>query len=307
MIDAEVQVVLDALGPSGTIAVEEMTPEAARALMVAMRESLPAGPELPHVVDDVFAGPAGPVPVRVYSAETGTPDPALVHFHGGGWVLGDLDSGDAFLRTLVVETGYTVISVDYRLAPEHPFPAAVDDCFAALEWVASSACELGVDESRIAVGGDSAGGNLAAAVALRARDRGGPRIAYQLLIYPVTDHDLDTPSYHANASGYLLGRSGMQWFWDHYVPDVGSRMDPEASPLRAASLAGLPPAYVITAEYDPLRDEGQAYAERLRAAGVPVTLDACPGVIHGFFTMTGLRASTAARQRLLDDMGARLR
>jgi acetyl esterase len=282
-VHPDVQVFLDALGPTRTIPFETMTPGEARAFVAAFAR--PVEPlALPRVEDRTVPGPAGDVPVRVYWPEGEPPHPALVYFHGGGWVVGDLQSADPASRRFAQEAGVVVVSVDYRLAPEHPFPAPVDDCYAALEWAAANAEELGVDPARVAVGGDSAGGNLAAAVAIRARDRGGPALAYQLLVYPVTDHDFERPSYRENADGYLMSAAGMRWFWDQYVDDVDARSHPEASPVRG-TCAGLPPAHVVTAELDPLRDEGEAFAERLREAGVAVTHTRYDGVVHGFFGM----------------------
>jgi acetyl esterase len=201
-------------------------------------------------------------------------------------VIGDLETHDHFCRSLASGSGTAVAAVDYRLAPETRFPAAAEDCFAATRWVAAHAAELGIDASRLAVGGDSAGGNLAAVVAQLARDRGGPRLAFQLLLCPATDYGFDTASYRENAEGYLLTRNGMAWFWGHYLPDPPSHgRDPRASPLRASSFEGLPPAHVVTAEYDVLRDEGEAYAAKLREAGVPVSVERYEGQIHNFFTM----------------------
>ena len=194
-----------------------------------------------------------------------------------------------------------MLSVDYRLAPEHRFPTAAEDAYAAAEWMSRQAPDLGVDPRRIAVGGDSAGGNLAAVAALMARDRGGPPLSFQLLVYPVTDHDLDTPSYRQNADGYLLTREAMRWFWNHYLGGTGAGHHPYASPLRAERLTGLPPALVQTAEFDPLRDEGEAYAWRLRAAGVPVTLTRYPGMIHGFQGLNGYCPEAAWAVRHVGD------
>jgi len=240
------------------------------------------------VVDRTIPGPAGEVPIRIYRpVEVDGVGPVLVWFHGGGWVIGDLETGDNTARALTLAAGLVVVSVDYRLAPEHPFPAGLDDAVAAVRWVADSAAELGVDASRLAVGGDSAGGNLAAVVAQELRDS-GPPIRFQLLVYPVTDALMACPSYEENADGYFLTRDAMAWFIDHYA-GTGSEAcrDPRVSPLHApdAALAGLPPGIVITAEYDPLRDEGEAYGERLRAAGADVDVRRYDGVIHGFFAM----------------------
>jgi acetyl esterase len=249
-------------------------------------------------------GPAGEIPLRVYTPDTRAPRPLLVFFHGGGWVIGTFETHDAVCRHLAKQSGGVVVAVDYRLAPEHKFPAAAEDCYAATKWAAENAAALGGDASRLAVGGDSAGGNLAAVVSLMARDRGGPKIAFQLLVYPVTNHAYDTASYRENADGYLLTKDSMVWFWNHYLRSERDGADPYASPLRAPSLAGLPPAMVVTAEFDPLRDEGEAYAERLRQAGVPVTVDRYDGLIHGFFILTGVfdRAKQAVA-----DAGAKIR
>lgn len=225
------------------------------------------------------------LPIRIYRPLVPAGKGALVYFHGGGWVLGNLESHDAICRRLSGGAGITVISVDYRLAPETPFPGPLQDCYVATRWVAHNAEELDIDPQRIAIGGDSAGGNLAAAVALLARDEAWPTIRFQLLIYPVTDARMDTASYRDNASGYLLTQSSMSWFWDHYVPTAEDRAQPLVSPLRADSHAALPAALVLTAEYDPLRDEGEAYANALESAGVPVQHTRYSGLIHGFFGM----------------------
>jgi acetyl esterase len=233
-------------------------------------------------------GPAGEIPLRIYTPDARAPRPLLVFFHGGGWVIGNFDTHDAVCRHLAKQSGAIVVAVDYRLAPEHKYPAAAEDCYAATKWSAENAAALGGDASRLVVGGDSAGGNLAAVVSLMARDRGGPKVAFQLLVYPVTNHSYDTASYRENADGYLLTRDSMVWFWNHYLRSDADGEEPYASPLRARSLAGLPPAMVVTAEFDPLRDEGEAYAERLRESGVPVTLKRYDGLIHGFFILTGV-------------------
>jgi acetyl esterase len=241
--------------------------------------------------------PGGEVPVRIYAPGGGAARPLLVYFHGGGWVIGDLDTHEGVAASLANRADCIVVSVDYRLAPEHRFPTAAEDCYAATVWVAEHAGELGGDPGRVAVGGDSAGGNLAAVVALMARDRGGPRLVHQLLVYPVTDYSFDTASYREFAEGYLLGHETMLYFWNQYLRSEADGRDPLASPLRARDLAGLPPALVITAGYDPLRDEGEAYAARLRAAGVPVTLSRYDGLPHGFFSMAAILDQTRpARQ-----------
>ncbi len=238
-----------------------------------------------RIEDRVVEADGAQIPVRIYSPAVSGPLPVLVYLHGGGWVIGDIETYDIPCRRLANGTGCIVVSVDYRLAPEHKFPTGPEDCYRAVKWVADNARSLGGDPTRIAVGGDSAGGNLSAVVAQMARDRGGPGIVFQLLVYPVTNYAFDTPSYQSNADGYLLTKSAMQWFWNHYLNSERDGANPYASPLRAASFAKLPPALVITAEFDPLRDEGRAYAEKLRAAGVAVVHSAYDGMIHGFFTM----------------------
>ena len=249
-------------------------------------------PKLPLTVSDLRAGE---IPVRLYAPHAApTPGPLLVYFHGGGWVQGSVQTHDASCRLLAHLSGVRVMSVDYRLAPEHPYPAAVEDALAAYAWAADHADRLGADPARLAVGGDSAGGNLAAVVALAARDDERlPDVAFQLLLYPVTDVTAKTESYARFSSGYLLTESGMDWYISKYLPDPARRAEPQASPLHAPQLAGLPPAYVATCIPDVLRDEGEAYAARLREAGVPVATQRHDQV-HGFFNTTAARSSRAA-------------
>jgi acetyl esterase len=241
--------------------------------------------EVARIENRTVPGPAGQIPVRIYTPPGRGPFGVLVFFHGGGFVLCDLDTHDPTCRALCRAAGCVVVSVDYRLAPEHKFPAGPEDCYAATVWAAGAAAELGGDGARIAIAGDSAGGNLTAVVALMARDRGAPRLRHQLMIYPVTDCAFDTASYRENGQDYGLSTASMRWFWNHYLASERDASHPYASPLRAEDLRGLPPATVITAEFDPLRDEGEAYAARLRQAGVPTELQRYPGVIHGFFGM----------------------
>ena len=253
------------------------------------REMQPNLPEIVvHSVEDLMIdGPDSAIPVRIYRPSA-APAPVHVHFHGGGWVIGDLDTHDRDCREICVGADCIVVAVDYRLAPEHIFPAAPEDCYAALCWASANLDSLCALPGAVSVGGDSAGGNLAAAVALMARDRSGPAIAMQLLIYPVTDATMESGSYRDNANGYLLSRTMMSWFWDHYCPDLALRADPLASPITAEDLTGLPPALIMTAEFDPLRDEGEAYAERLIAAGVEVEVRRFDGLVHGFFSQAGV-------------------
>ncbi len=249
-----------------------------------------AAPPMPvaRVEDRELDTAAGPLWVRVYDpAGDGSPQPVIAYFHGGGWVIMGIDTHDGICRRLANATGALVVSIEYRLAPEHRFPAALDDCFAATAWLAERAAELGGDPARVAVAGDSAGGNLAAVVALRARV-GGPALAAQVLAYPVCDAGQDTVSYRENGDGYLLTAKDMAWFWGCYLGPDGDPADAFASPLRAANLAGVPPALVLTAEYDPLRDEAEAYARHLDGFDVPVELHRFDGMIHGFLGMEAL-------------------
>jgi len=267
-------------------------------------ERLGGPPEPVAAVEELSApGSAGPVRVRVYRPEGEEPFAGLLWFHGGGWVIGSLDTHDRICRALCRRAGALVCSVDYRLAPEHRFPAALEDAWAATRWVADQAVALGVDPARLAVGGDSSGGNLAAAVALQARRAGLP-LTLQALVYPVTDHRFDTASYDEFADGYGLTGEGMRWFWEQYLGPAGNGSAVEASPLRAADLRDVAPALVLTAEADVLRDEGEAYAGRLLAAGVPVTLTRYAGMVHGFLRHGGIvdRAHDA-----LDEIAAALR
>jgi acetyl esterase len=236
-------------------------------------------------VDDVHDLMAGSIPMRVYRPWREAAAPAFIYFHGGGWVLGGLDSHDHICRSLASAVPCTVFSVDYRLAPEHKFPAAVDDAFTATKWIADHAAELNIDPARIAVGGDSAGGNLATVVAHLAREHSGPRLVYQLLIYPATDMRMSAPSIEENAEAPVLNKAVMQWFVNHYLKDAADQANALASPLLATDLSGLPPAFIITAECDPLRDEGEAYAELLKREGVPVEVRRYAGMPHGFFSM----------------------
>ena len=281
------------------------TPEEVRAGTKA--NPMPAGDPTPmaSVEDTTVPGPAGDRAVRIYRPSLEGTRPTIVYFHGGGWVICDLDTHDDTCRNLAADADAVVVSVDYRLAPEHRFPAAADDCYAATEWVAANIGSLGGRPGALAVAGDSAGGNLAAVVSHMARDRGGPAIDYQLLIYPVTGTPWDgRPSYTDNGEGYFLSAAAMEWFTEHYVGDREAAEHPYASPLRAADHSGLPAAHVITAEFDPLRDEGEDYAAALRASGVPTTSIRWDGMIHGFFGMTGILAQ--AREAQLE-AAARLR
>jgi acetyl esterase len=282
----------------------QLTPREARDQMLLGSQFL-AAPEPVHAVEDrEVPGAAGPLPVRIYRPGSAGPLPALVYLHGGGWLMGSIQTHDSYCRNLCRRAEIVVVSVDYRLAPEHKFPAAVEDAHAAARWVESSAAELAVRPDRIGVGGDSAGGNLAAAVALLARERGGPALCFQLLIYPVLDFRFDTRSYHENGSGFHLTRQDMIWSWRQYLRTEFDGDSPLASPLRAGDLQGLPGGLVITAEYDPLRDEGESYARRLAEAGVPVICKRYDGMIHGFARR--MNQFDVAREAL-EDIAAALR
>jgi acetyl esterase len=303
-LDPQAQKVVDAVTALNLKPIPQSTPDEARESMRTRTAALGPVEEVPAVADHRVPVTGGEITVRVYSPGGHGPHPVLVYYHGGGWVIGDLYTHDGICRSIVNAAGCAVASVDYRLAPEFRYPTAVEDSYAALLWTAANASRLGLDPARIAVGGDSAGGNLAAVVALLARDRRGPRLLLQVLIYPVTNYDFSTPSYRENATGYLLTAEDMRWFWRHYLAREEQGREPNASPLRAKSLADLPPALVITAGCDPLRDEGEAYAQRLREAGTAVTLTQYPGMFHGFARMTRILDQSRV---LLDEMAGQLR
>ena len=278
-LDPIVAAMLAQMAEAGGPAIEDMPPAAGRELYRMMNAQNTLA-DLPLVETTK----ANAIPIRIYRPILDTQLPCLVYFHGGGWVIGDLETHDNVCRHLAQQAGCVVVAVDYRLAPEHQFPAALDDCFDATCWVIEQAAALGIDSNRVAVGGDSAGGNLAASVCLKAKDLGGPSLAHQLLVYPCTDNAQDTPSYTQNREGYSLSASLMAWFWNHYLGDQ-PRNNYLMAPLQAADVSGLPSATVITAEYDPLRDDGEAYAEKLNAAGVSTKMKRYYGMIHGFFHM----------------------
>jgi acetyl esterase len=285
-------------------AVETLTPAQARAVLVGRRLPVTNLDDVANAEDRAIPGPGPDIPVRIYRPH-GESDsrPAVVFCHGGGFVLCDLDSHDSFCRAMSRHTGTVVVSVDYRLAPEHRAPAAVQDAYAAFSWVVEHAPELGVDPSRTLIAGDSAGGNLAAVTALMCREQAGPMPVGQVLIYPVIDPSCSSDSYRAYASGYVNTRAAMQWYWQQYL-DGATPPSPEylVAPDRAGSLDGLPPAVVVTAGFDVLRDEGAVYAQRLRAAKIPVVHRDYPGLFHGFVTIMPFAAGAAARELLWADM-----
>jgi acetyl esterase len=289
MLDPEARVILEQLG--GMIPrFDQVGVQGARDAL-DMLAGAAGTPEPVHRVDDrKVPGPKGDIPVRIYTPKGDAPFPVLVFFHGGGWVIGSIQTHDGLCRQLANAVGCIVASVDYRLAPEHPYPAAAEDAYAATRWVAENAGRIGGDPARIAIGGDSAGGNLTAVVALMARDRGAPRLVFQLLVYPVTDVPCDNDSYRENGKDYFLTTEQMWWFWNHYAGSAPRLDDQYLCPLRAKDLGRLPPALVVTAEHDPLRDEGEAYARRLQEAGVVARAKRYPGVFHGFFAMGQLLA-----------------
>ena len=303
-LDPQAQTLVDAMAKLNLKPIEDSTPEEARESMRSRTAALGPFAEVAAVSEHRVPVTDGKITVRLYSPGGSGPHPVLVFYHGGGWVIGDLDTHDGVCRSLTNAAGCVVASVDYRLAPEAKYPVAAEDSYTALQWIVANAARLKINPWRVAVGGDSAGGNLSAVVALMARDRGGPALVYQALIYPVTNHSLDTPSYHENATGYVLTREAMRWFWRHYLARDEQGREPLASPLMAPSLAGLPPALVITAACDPLRDEGEAYAARLRDAGVPVTLTRYDGMFHGFIRMTRFLDKARAA---VDEVGGSLR
>ena len=276
------QAYLEQRAAAGEKPFETLTVAAARQQSLRLSKLLGPGEAVAHVEDRLLPGPSGDIPIRIYTPAGQGPFPVLVYYHGGGWVMGSIETADGTCRALTNAVPCVVVSVGYRLAPEHKFPAAVEDAYAAAAWIAAEAGSFNGQAGRLALGGVSAGGNLATVVARLARDRGTPHILYQQLTVPVTNFDFDTPSYQMNASGYGLTRAMMEWFWTHYLPAAADGQHPDASPLRAPDLHGLPPAFVMTTEYDPLRDEGQAYVQRLRAAGVPVTHTCYAGMVHVF-------------------------
>ncbi len=278
-VDAQTQKILDALAELDAPPITDQDPATIRETYAASKV-MAATVETVATEDLTIPGPAGDIPVRRYTPEGGGTGPGVVYFHGGGFVIGDLETHDGVCRSLADRTGFVVVAVDYRLAPEHPFPAAADDALAAFDGIRKRAAEFAVDPDRLAVAGDSAGGNLAAVVAVERRGQ----VRFQLLVYPVTDLTRDTPSFHDNAEGYMLTADAMRWFEGHYLGDADPT-DPRVSPAFREDVADLAPAFVMTAEFDPLRDEGEAYAEKLVAAGNDVEVRRYDGLIHGFFSM----------------------
>jgi acetyl esterase len=304
-LDHDAEILLKMIQEANRPTFESVGAVAARDLYMAGRKALSPDPmPIAETRDIAIPGPGGPIPARLYrSAKNGTL-PVLVFLHGGGWVVGNIDSHEAMCRHLANRAECAVLSVDYRMGPEHKFHAAVEDCFAATVWTAGNAAALGVDPGRLAVGGDSAGGNLAAVVSLLARDKRAPRISCQILIYPATDAAMRHDSVARYAEGYVLTRATMRWFYEQYLRTPDDAADWRVSPLLAPDLSRLPPAYVLTAGYDPLCDEGDAYAARLAAAGVPVTHRRFPGQVHGF--VTNGRVIRAA-ETALDEAAAALK
>jgi acetyl esterase len=272
--------------------INELDPVEARVVTGRLRERFGPGPSMARVEDHQIDSTGGAFPVRVL-VPGGSPRAVIVYHHGGGWVIGGIDQWEAFARTLAERSGCAVVLTGYRLAPEHRHPAAVDDAWAALRWADAHSGDIAGRRVPLIVAGDSAGANLATVTARRARDEGGPEIGLQVLAYPATDCDLDRPSYLDPANQLMVTRDGMIWFWDHYLPDHAARRHPDASPLRAPDLSGLPPAAIVGAEYDVLRDEVEEYAERLRAAGVEVTFRRFDGQMHGFLNMVNILPASA--------------
>ena len=281
-LDPQAQALLEQMKQMGLGYTPDLTVERASETLKAMQAVRPQGEPVARVEDRMIPGPAGEIPTRIYTPQGGGPFPVLVFFHTGGWQVGDLDTQDPLCRRITNRAGCIVVSVDYRLAPEHPFPATVEDSYAATRWVATHAAEFQGDPSRIAVGGDSSGGNLATVIALVARDQGGPKLVFQLMMFPATDFRLNTPSMEECGEGYNVTRPMMVWIRNNYLPDPADWIHPLASPLLAPDLSGLPPALIMTAEYDPLRDDGELYGKRLQAAGVPVRISRYDGMLHDF-------------------------
>lgn len=285
-VDPQIQALLDR--GTGVPATHALSVAEARDQYEARVAFMAEPAHVAKVVTQTIDGPGGSLKLRIYTPVGSGPFPLVMFFHGSGFVLCSLDTHDGMCRNLAAGIGCVVVSVDYRLAPEHKFPKGLDDCLAATRWAAAHGAELGIYPGRIMLAGDSAGGNMAAVTALRVRDEGGPALCGQMLLYPVTDyHTPGTPSYAQNADGYGLTRNTMEWFWGHYLANPSEAENPYASPLRARDLSGLPPAYVMSAEYDPLRDEAELYGQRLRAAGVPTEITRRPGMNHGFLFWVG--------------------
>lgn len=309
-LDQQADAFLRQLEEMGGPALNEMSPEEAREALAQLAE-LGGEPEpVGDITNRSIPGPNGDIPIRIYTPEGSGPFPALVYFHGGGWVVGDLETVDTTCTMLTNRAEAVVVSVDYRLAPENKFPAPVTDCYAATQWVSSNASELNVDTQRLAVGGDSAGGNLATVISVMARDSGTPNVACQVLFYPVTNLDYETDSYRENGADYFLTTDMMRWFWSNYLESEEIGRDIQASPLLMEDASSLPPAFVATAEFDPLRDEGEAYAELLLEAGNEVTAKRYDGQIHGFVTLCGVmdggkQAIEDAAAQMRQTLGAR--
>jgi acetyl esterase/lipase len=287
-LDPLVKAFLDQMALQPTPKMWELPPALAREAMDAMMQLVgPKDVPIGKVLNRAIPAEHGEIPIRVYSpvAAGAEPMPTMVFFHGGGWVIGNLDTHDGLCRILANESRCRIVAVDYRLSPEHKFPAAVEDAFAAVVWIEANASNIGVDANRLAVGGDSAGGALAIAVTQMAKEKGGPKLAFQMLLFPVTQIGEQTGSLREFGEGYFLEAATLNWFYGHYLADGADKNDPRVSPLKAADLSGLPPAYVMVAGFDPLHDEGVAYAEKLRGAGVAVTLDDYPDLVHDFILM----------------------
>ena len=297
-LDAATIRFLKQLAEGGGKPLHESTPDEARVYLSELAELAGPAPEMQRVEDRTIDGPDARAILRIL-VPVENPIGVLVYYHGGGWVLGSIDDYDTVARKLAERTSCAVVLVEYRLAPEHRYPAAVDDSYAALEWVGQHVKYIAGREVPLIVVGDSAGGNLAAVMAIRARDRNGPSIALQVLIYPATDSKFDRPSYVDPENQLLLTRDGVIWFWDHYVPDPSRRAEPDASPLQTENLSGLPPAVILTAEHDVLRDEGEAYAARLQEANVKTDLHRYASQMHGFFTLLMLPGSELGFQQVV--------
>ena len=298
-VDYATRKFLSQLAKSGGKRLHDCTPEEARVLSAALANEVGPAPEMARVEEHSITALNGVIRVRLLVPIEPSRG-VIVYYHGGGWVLGSIDEYDTLGRKLAERPSCAVVMVDYRLAPEHPFPTPVDDSYSALEWTATHLIEIaGRQDVPLIVMGDSAGGNLSAVIAQRARDRGGPSITLQVLVYPVTDSDFQRPSYTDPDHQLLLTREGMAWFWEHYLPDESKRTDPDASPLRAPNLAGLPPAVVLTAEHDPLREEGEEYAKQLEDGGVPVNFKRYVGQTHGFFQLLMLPGSERGFQQIV--------